>query len=151
MLNYFLASLVAGSGIILGAVLRDIAKEEIKPGIRYFILMKNIVFAAAVLAASYFYMDVNIMISSLLLIFIVLISVKRFQPLLMYAAFAVLCLLSMKKPDSFILISSLIFIAGFPIGTLIEGKGKSGWIKILIPYIIFVCIIALEYAIQFFL
>ena len=38
MLNEILASIIVGSGIIFGAVLRDIAKDEIKPGTRYFIL-----------------------------------------------------------------------------------------------------------------
>jgi hypothetical protein len=70
----------------------------------------------------------------------VIISIKRFQPFLMYFAFAILYLLSIQKPEAYLLISSLIFIAGLPIGTLIETKRKQRWIDIFAPYFLFVLI-----------
>jgi hypothetical protein len=146
MLNELLASLVAGSGIICGAILAKIAKEEIKPGIRYFTLIKNILFAGIILITSFYYFGINPLISGIVLVPIALLHIKKFQPALIYITFAVIYILSIKNESLYLLISSLIFIAGFPIGTLAYGikKRKFRLLDILIPYLLFILIILIR-------
>ena len=154
MLKLFLASLLVGSGILLGAVLAIIAKEELKPGMKYFLLIKNIIYPAIILIASFYYFDINFIISVLLLIFIPIIFIKKFQLSLIYISFAIIYMLSGINSSLFLLISSLIFFAGFPIASIAVSDLKKNKLfnkKILAPYILFIFIVASKYIIQFFL
>ena len=62
-----------------------------------------------------------------------------------YAAFAVACILSQADSPLYLLISSLIFLAGFPIGAVIcNSAKKSALIEIFVAYFIFVMIILVK-------
>ncbi|MBW2991919.1 hypothetical protein KY345_01740 [Candidatus Woesearchaeota archaeon] len=154
MLRFLLASLIVGSGVIIGAILCILAKEELKPGRKYFLFLKNILFSAVVLAASFYYFFINPIISLLVLLFLPVLFIKRFQLNLMYIAFAVIYILSTADDQLYLLISSLIFFAGFPIGSLATYDliRKEIFVerKILVPYIVFVFIALLKTVYQFF-
>ena len=59
MISDIFAALVVGSGVILGAILAVIAKEELKSGMKYFLLLKNIVYLLVMLTVSIYYFDIN--------------------------------------------------------------------------------------------
>jgi len=148
MLNFLLSSLIVGSGIIMGGILSIIAKEELKPGKNYFILLKKILFASIIMITSIYYIKINPIISFFTLILVSILFIKKFQLNLMYIAFAATYILSTVNNELFILISALIFFAGFPIGSLAayELTRKEIFVerKILLPYFIFILIIVLK-------
>ena len=143
MINYILASLIAAAGIICGAALAIMAKEEIKPGLVYFKLAKNILFAAITLIMSFYYLSINPVISGIILIPLAFLAIKRFQDELFYMTFAVIYALSTGYETLFLLVSSLIFITGFPAGTLAYYKASKNrrWLRITLPSFIFVFIV----------
>lgn len=148
MLKFFLASLIVGSGVIFGAILSIIAKEELRHGKKYFMLLKNIMFISVIITASIFYINTNYLVSLSVLLFLMVLFIKRFQLNLIYASFAVICLLSDISDSSYLIISSLIFFAGFPVGSLAtyELAKKEIFVekKILTAYFIFVFILLLR-------
>lgn len=117
MLNFFLTSVIVGSGVIIGAILSIIAKDELKPGKKYFRFLKNILFSSVILIISSYYVYINPIISFFVIILLTVLLVEKFQLNLIYIAFGVAYMLSSVEDSLFILISSLIFFAGFPIGT----------------------------------
>lgn len=153
MLKFFLASLIVGSGVIIGAILSVIAKDELKPGKKYFLLLKNILFSVIILITSIFYITINPLISFFILIFFSILFIKRFQLNLIYVAFAAVYILSSINEQLFILTSSLIFFAGFSIGTVATHEliKKEIFVErnILIPYFIFIFISLIRYLISF--
>src|SRR3989338_10434860 len=68
-LSYFLASITAYLGLLVGLILIKMAPEEQKPGKRYFTLLKKILFFA-ILALPLYYFKINIILSSGLLLFV---------------------------------------------------------------------------------
>ena len=53
ILNYALVALVISTGLIAGAVIARFAKEEIKPGKKYFILLQKLLFIIAIALIMY--------------------------------------------------------------------------------------------------
>jgi hypothetical protein len=141
MLNTFLASAIAGSGILIGALLSKIAKEEIKPGMKYFIILKNIFFSAAVLITMCYYAKINLAIALAAPLLFSPVLISRLQIIAMYASLAVVLMLSQTDSSLYALVSSLVFFAGLAIGTIEYSKAKKNpMMKILIPYIVFVLV-----------
>ncbi|MBW2991911.1 hypothetical protein KY345_01700 [Candidatus Woesearchaeota archaeon] len=142
MLSFFLASLIIGAGVIIGAILSIVAKEELKPGRKYFILLKRLFFSAIILTISIYYFNINYIISLLMLLFLPIIFIKRFQLNLIYIAFAISYILSTINDSLYFIISTLIFFAGFPIGTVAtyEFIKKEIFVerKIITAYVLFV-------------
>ena len=146
MLRFFLASLITGSGIIIGGVLSIVAKDELRPGKRYFILLKNVLFFSVMLATSLYYVRINPLVSMIPLVFLGLLFMKKFRLNLAYISFAIACILAYSNSSLFMFVSSLIFFAGFPIGTVAAHEliRKEIFVErmILVPYFIFVLICA---------
>lgn len=146
MLEFFLVSLIVGSGLIIGFILSVIAKEELKPGKRYFLPLKTVLFFAVILITSFYYFNINFLISLFVLLLSSVFFIERLQIVLMYLSFSIIYIVSYTNDGLHIIISSLIFFAGFPIGTLAAYKEKKAFIKrILIPYILFIVIAFLRY------
>lgn len=145
MLNEFLASLVIGSGIVIGATLSILAKEEIKPGLKYFILLKNILFSAVILTTIFYYTTVNIMIALATPLLFSALFINKLQPVAIYTAFAIVCILSSANSSLYLLISSLIFLAGFPVGTIAYSAAKkNALMEVLTAYLTFIVIILIK-------
>jgi hypothetical protein len=141
MLNTFLASLIAGSGIIAGAVLAILAKEEIKPGMRYFLILKNVLFSAAVVITMCYYSKINLAIALAAPLLFSPMFINKFQIIAMYVSFAIILILSQADSSLYVAASSLIFLAGLPIGTIeYSAAKKKPILNILIPYLVFVLI-----------
>lgn len=145
MLSEFLASLIIGSGIIIGAILGKWVKEEIKPGMKYFILMKNILFSAVVLTTIFYYTKVNIMVALVIPLLFSALFIDKLQPVAIYSAFAIVLIMTSADSSLYLLISSLIFLTGFPIGTIIYNSAKkSALLEISAAYLVFVIIMLIK-------
>ena len=120
-LNYFLASIIAYLGLLLGVILIKLAPEEQKPGKKYFILLKKISFFLILALISFFY-KVNIILTAILLIFVIVLMLNKKLNLekssLVYFFLGIIFYLSSKIPNLFVMESALIFLYGIPTASL---------------------------------
>lgn len=122
VLNYLLVLIGSFSGLFIGMLLGYLAKEELKPGKKYFIWLQNIILIlAAILVLYAFQLHIILFILIGLVITLALIYFKP-KAIIGYIILATLILLIIEKTNFFILISSLIFLYGFPAGSLILTK-----------------------------
>ena len=120
-LNYFLTSIIAYLGLLVGVILIKLALEEQKPGKKYFILLKKILFFL-ILAALLFFYRINIILTAVLLIFVMVLMLNKKLNLnkssLVYFLIGIIFYLSSKIPDLFVIESVLIFLYGIPTTSL---------------------------------
>jgi len=126
-LNYFLASIIAYLGLLVGLILTKLAPEEQKPGKKYFILFKKILFFL-ILASFLFFYKIDFILSAILLIFIIILMLNKKTNLskshLIYFIFGLIFYFSYfsKMLDLFIVESILTFLYGVPTASLILKK-----------------------------
>ena len=124
-LSYFLASIIAYLGLLLGVILIKLAPEEQRPGKRYFILFKGILFFLIIAFLLIFY-KVNIILTTILLIFIIILMLNKKMKLekswLVYFLLGIVFFLSNKSFNLFIIESVLIFLYGIPNASFILKK-----------------------------
>ncbi|MBU90355.1 hypothetical protein CMO94_02335 [Candidatus Woesearchaeota archaeon] len=121
-LTFFLASIIAYLGLLFGVILIKLAPEEQKPGKKYFILLKKILFLFIIAFLSFYY-KINFIFLILLLIFIIVLMLNKKLNLdksaLVYLLLGIIFYLSSKIPDLFVIESVLIFLYGVPNASLI--------------------------------
>ncbi|MBW2977455.1 hypothetical protein KY331_01295 [Candidatus Woesearchaeota archaeon] len=143
LINYALVTLITFLGLFVGFILALIAKEELKPGKHYFILLQNLIFSLIIFFLL-FYNDLMIWLSALIaFLTFIFLRKSKVKPIATYLSLAVIFNAAFRNRLSvFILIASLIFIYGIPIGSLLTynlKNKKSKVIKdILIKYGIFI-------------
>ncbi len=152
-LNYFLASIISYLGLLVGIILIKLAPEEQKPGKRYFILLKKILFLL-ILAFLLLFYRINLKFSVLFLIFItifitILMSAKKTnleKISLVYFLLGIIFYLSNKVFNLFVIESVLIFLFGIPTASLIYNIKKKNYYEVLIKNLwFFVPVIALYF------
>ena len=122
-LNYFLASIIAYLGLLIGIILIRLAPEEQRPGKKYFVLLKKILFFLILVFLLFFY-KINIILSlALLVIVIALMSNKKInlrKSALVYFLLGIIFYLSYFSEiiDLFVMESVLIFLYGIPAASL---------------------------------
>ena len=122
LLNYFLAFIFSLFGLFIGILLGYITKEELKPEKKYLIWMQNfILIIAAVLALYSFQLHIILFVSIGLIITVALIYFSP-KAIIGYLILISLVILIFEKTNLFILTASLIFLYGFPSGSLILAK-----------------------------
>jgi len=122
--TFSIAFIISYLGIGVGIALSYIAKEELKAGKKYFILMQDIIFAiiVGVLMISfyfYWYWTVPVVLAMFWLSYK---FEKQFGPsksTWFYPLLGILFFASSFKQTCFLINSSLIFIYGFPTGSLL--------------------------------
>jgi hypothetical protein len=126
-ITYFLASIIAYMGLFLGMLLIKLAPEEQKPGIKYFIFIKKVLFFLIMLFLLYFY-RIHYLLSILLLIIISILmltgKMKLNASAVIYFLFGVIFYLSYKQQDLFVIESVLIFLYGIPNASLMLKKNN---------------------------
>ena len=124
-LNYFLASIIAYLGLLLGVILIKLAHEEQKPGKKYFILLKKILFFVIIVFLLFFY-KINIIIITLLLFFTIILLLNKKINLeksnRVYFFLGIVFYLSSKIFNLFVIESVIIFLYGIPNSSLILKK-----------------------------
>lgn len=122
ILNYALVALVASLGLVTGKILARIAKEEIKQGKKYLLILQKILFCTAVITLMYLNREnVHYSWAGALVLFVYLSWFKKIPAYIQSAALgAGLCLASLT--DNFTAISAIVFLHGFPAGSLTKSK-----------------------------
>lgn len=127
ILNYSLTAIISYLGLFIGFLLAVIAKEELKPGKKYFIFLQKIILLLIFIFLVVF-IDLNYILVLLILSFIIISVFKRkkeFNELpYIYIILSVIFFLSSKILNLFIIESSLIFLYGLPTGSLLTKKSK---------------------------
>ena len=122
ILNYSLVVLVIAIGLILGRVLAWMAKEEIKAGKKYFLLLQKALFCAVIFTLMYANKtNAQYTWIGAVIIFAYLAYFKKVNITITYVVLALAVYLS-TKTDYFLLASSLAFLYGLPTGTLLKDK-----------------------------
>ncbi|MDO8741002.1 MAG: hypothetical protein Q7J54_05525 [Candidatus Woesearchaeota archaeon] len=121
---YFSTMAVAFCGIIAGFIIANMAKEELKPGRKYFSLMQDflIVLMLFFLLESYklsIFIIAPVLLAVFLLLFYFKNSIKN-SNMIIHSLLAVIFYLSSKSINLFSLEASLIFLYGLPTGSLIS-------------------------------
>jgi len=143
LINYTLTLTVSFLGLILGIILAYIAKEELRPGKKYFILLQKIILT---LIPSFFLFyllkeNISLLIISLLMFSILINSYsKKIKTHYIYPILALIFYFSSKNIDLFKIQAFLIFLYGFPTGSLLTKVTKKNYIGIVLKHISFIVI-----------
>ena len=119
--THFIVILVAFSGFWAGYWLRRIAKEEVKEGRKYFVLLERALLAAVFVPALY----VSLMSMAVVWVLVVAVSlvltftIQRFK-LPVIGATLILLLMATQNSSLYLLEASLVFLYGLPGGTLVR-------------------------------
>ena len=121
LLNYSLAALVAYLGLISGLMLSIVAKEELKAGRKYFFILQKVLLVLIfsillVLRPGYLPIFLSVIFMNYLLVH------KNLSSPMIYLFLAGVFYLSSIRLDIFIVEASLIFLYGFPTGSIVASK-----------------------------
>lgn len=146
ILSYFLISLIVYLGLGVGIVLSFMAKEELKPGKKYFILIHNIILAFILFFILEF-LKINVFLTLLLplvisvLLFYFKLEFYKKSPWV-YLFFGIIFFIASKNINNLLIISALMFFYGFLISSLQINLKKKNYHKILLKNIgFFVCLV----------
>ncbi len=115
-LNYILASIIVFLGVICGNALAIIAPEEIKPGSRYIDIFRKGAYIIIILSLAYFFRKAPLYLGITLISGGVLYLAIRHR--WTYPILSIPFFISSMDNNLFIIVSSLIFLYGFPVGIL---------------------------------
>jgi len=147
-ISYFLASIIAYLGLLLGVILIKLAPEEQKPGKKYFILLKKILFFIIIISILFFY-KLNIILITILIIFVLILILNRKINLekspLVYLLLGIIFYLSSKIFNLFVIESVLIFLYGIPASSLIIKLKEKNYYEIFVKNLWFFVPVILLY------
>ena len=132
-LSYFLASILSYLGLLVGVILIKLAPEEQKPGKRYFVIIKKILFLLIIAFLLLFY-NLNLMLAVMLLAFVIaLVFSKKIdlkRTAMVYFFLGIVFYLSSKFISLFAIESILIFLYSIPHASLMLGIRKRNYAHI---------------------
>ncbi len=140
ILNYFLISLVVYSGLLFGMVVSYLAKEELKDGKRYFVLLHNIVLAFILFfVLEFFRVNVYLALFLPLVLVVVLFYFNEVykKSYMVYLLLGIVFYLSSKNINLLLIVSSLILFYGFLIGSLQVNFKEKNYLKVLWQNLLF--------------
>lgn len=147
-ISYIAVLLLSYFGLAAGVALAFIAKEEIEPGKKYLTAIQNILMIAIILIVIYF-LEIPWLIWIILIgcgFLAAFIKKQRKKSFLIYLLFSVILWIS-SQPKAFFsikflfpLTASLIFLIGFPTGSLLIDLKKRKIYPIMVSNIHFIII-----------
>ncbi|TKJ17721.1 hypothetical protein CEE44_04275 [Candidatus Woesearchaeota archaeon B3_Woes] len=144
-LNYFLISLVVYLGLLIGIILSFMAKEELKDGKRYFILLHNIILGFILFfVLEFFRVNVYLALFLPLVLIVVLFYFNELykKSYITYFLLGIVFYISSKNVNFLLVVSSLILFYGFFIGSLQINFKKKNYFRILLNNLLFfVCLV----------
>lgn len=147
-LSYFLASVISYLGLLIGVILIKIAPEEQKPGRKYFIFLKKILFFLIIALPLYYY-KINIIFSlallSLIAAFMLCNKLRLDKSYLVYFLMGVIFAVSSRFIGLFVLESVLILLYGIPNASLALRIKKKNYHDVLIKNLVFFIPVAALY------
>jgi hypothetical protein len=144
LINYILSALIVSFGIFCGVILGRIAKEELKPGKKYLIFLQYAIIAVMLVLMVYFRFNVDIVFLFVAALFFVIYR-TRFKKQIMPEIYVLFALIFSNAVNGFFIsVSALIFLYGFPTGSLLYLNKK--WIKpVVINFLLFFLISIILY------
>ncbi|MBI2650335.1 hypothetical protein HYX04_03400 [Candidatus Woesearchaeota archaeon] len=145
-INYFFASIISFSGLLIGIMLVKIAPEEQKPLQKYFILLRKIPVLLIFAFLLFYYFNDWIYFTALVALFGFLLLVEykindlKRKSMLVYAVFGILFFLSSKNTHLFAIESSLILLYGLPTASLIYKRQEKNSYNTIFYNFVFVII-----------
>lgn len=121
MLTYILTTVFVFSGVYVGALLAFIAPEELKPGRNYFKAFENTLLVFTILLLLYAYeanLFVLIFLGVVLSIFLYYTCENTPVNQISYFLLGIAFYFAAKSVDLFIIISTMIFLYGLPLGSM---------------------------------
>ena len=136
-----LAPIISFLGFPIGLFLSFVSPEEMKPGKKYFKLLQNLLLVLILFFVfDYYLIPLAISILITVAVFLgVFYWQNKYKGIILYTLLAVFLYFSSKNYSLFALESSLIFMYGFPAGSLIKCRKKDS-IKIIAKHAIFIVI-----------
>jgi hypothetical protein len=136
LLIYLLLLVIVFLGLFIGLLIGYLCKEELKPGMNYFDWLRHLIFIAILII--FFVKNPSWLFVILVAGLIILFSLSRDRETLYYYALAVIFFLSWRY-NGFVLLAPLIFLYGFPLGTMhlyynIKEKKKQVILKLFYRY-----------------
>ena len=113
--TYLIILIIAFLGLYLGLIIGYMAEEELKPGRKYFVAMKHLLFL--VVLALFFIKNPSTIFIIFIALLIIIFSFSKHRETLYYYALAVIFFISWQF-NGFTLIAPMIFLYGFPIGSI---------------------------------
>jgi len=124
-LNYSLVALISFLGLVVGIIIISLAKEEQRPGRKYFIIAKDIVLLLIIGILGYYLKLVSLIFVFLILV-IFLLKKYKFKKLkqdyLVYSILGLALFISKDIKELFLVVASSIFIYGLVYGAIVRRK-----------------------------
>ena len=136
-INYFFASLISFSGLIIGLMLVKIAPEEQKPLEKYFVMLRKILLFMIFVFILFYYFNSWFYMMTLAGYFIFLLFVEHKtknmlkKSMIIYTLLGILFFLSSRNMNLFIIESSLILLFGLLTASLIYNKKDKNEYKLI--------------------
>ena len=150
-INYFFASLISFSGLIIGISLIKIALEEQKPFEKKFSLLRKLfLFLIFILVMFFYYSNIFYLLTLVAcVIFLIVLEYKIDdlfkKSIVAYAILGILFFVSSKNLNIFLIESSLILLYGLPTASLLYKINEKNHYKIFFCNIGFILIANLLY------
>ena len=122
-LAFFLSLAVCFLGLVTGSIVANMAREEIKGGMRYFMLLMRVLIIL-IFAASAYQFRANYFILIGLLLFVIVSLLLSPVDQRTYMMLGLVFFLSQFSQELFILDSALIFLYGMAAGSILAGQNK---------------------------
>lgn len=145
-INYFFASVISFSGLIIGILLVNIAPEEKRVFEKtFFLLKKSFLLFIFIFIIFYYYNSVFYLIIIIACLILLLIIEHKDYSLskksaISYAALAILFFLSSDNTNLFTIEASLVFMYGLPTASLMYNKKENNSFKIFLHNASFIVI-----------
>lgn len=142
--NYFFASLISFSGLLIGIMLVKIAPEEQKP-LEGKIFLARKIFLLSIFGFAIFYYYNNLIYLSILISFLIFLFFVEYKinnrlkkSMLAYLTLGIVFFISSKNINLFAITSSLIFLYGTATASLMYNKRQKNLLEIFLHNVIFI-------------
>mgnify|MGYP001580588941 CR=1 FL=1 len=145
-INYFSASIISFSGLLIGLMLVKIAPEEQKPLEKYLNLARKIILLMIFVFIMFYYFNSWFYALALISYFLFLIFMEYKtddmlkKSMLIYAVLGILFFLGSRNTNLFIIESSLVLLYGLPTASLMYNKKEKNEYKLIFYNLGFVII-----------
>jgi len=120
VLNYLLALIISFSGLFVGMFLGRIAKEELKQGKKYFILLQHLLFSLVIF---FILLIIDNIYLALTAVLVFIFSYKaELSSKIAYPLLGLFFYFSSASREMILINSALTFLYGFPAGSLLKNK-----------------------------
>ena len=136
-INYFFASIIAFSGLLIGLMLVKIAPEEQKQLEKYMILARKAILLMIFVFIMFYYFNSWFYALALISYFLFLLFIEHKtddtlnKSMLIYAVLGILFFLSSRNTNLFTIEASSILLYGLPTASLMYNKKKKDEYKII--------------------